>query len=57
MWNKLFHIPFADNNLREDCLSEEKFMSLIATNFKRNEAKYLKDLKIKEENKWLNFIN
>jgi len=51
IWNKLFHIPFADNNLREDCLSEEKFMSLIATNFKRNEAKYLKDLKIKEGEK------
>ena len=50
-WNKLFHIPFADNDLKDDCLSEEKFMSLIASNFKRNEAKLLKDAKIREEEK------
>lgn len=36
LWNKLMMIKFADNNLNDDCISNDRFTELITSNLLKN---------------------
>lgn len=44
LWNKLMMIKFADNSLKDDCLSDDRFADLVTSNLIKNQ-KALKDSK------------
>lgn len=37
LWNKLMLIKFGDNDLRDECLSDGKFIDLIVSNLSKNQ--------------------
>jgi hypothetical protein len=37
LWNKLMLIKFGDNDLRDECLSDGKFIDLIVSNLAKNQ--------------------
>ena len=56
IWNKLMMIRFQDNVISEDCVTNERFAELLASNVQKNFQKVLKDIpelpkRPKEENK------
>jgi len=38
LWNKLMMINFSDNTLKEECLSDSRFIDLVITNLKNNHS-------------------
>lgn len=36
LWNKLMMINFSDNSLKEECLSDQRFIDLVMKNLKSN---------------------
>lgn len=48
-WNKLMHIPFANNVLTDNCLDEGKFMDLVSKNLANNYETYKKNALAKEK--------
>lgn len=45
LWNKLMNIKFADNKLSEDCVTEDRFTELLASNVAKNYTELMKGKK------------
>ena len=42
MWNSMMHIPYTGDDITEDCVDEEAFMSMVSQNISKNFSKFKK---------------